>query len=69
MLPIHLTEVADTDPLKLNYNQCCNCIIYVIVKPEYTSRIDCSVINNQVLRKIKIAVESDIKNCVYINLR
>ena len=27
------------------------------------------IINNQVLRKIKIAVESDVKNWAYISLR
>ena len=31
--------------------------------------IEVSIINNQVLRKIKIAVESDVKNCAYISLR
>ena len=29
----------------------------------------CKEINNQVLRKIKIAVKSDVKNWAYISLR
>ena len=29
----------------------------------------CEEINNQVLRKIKIAVKSDVKNWAYISLR
>ena len=34
--------------------------IFDVVKP---------IINNQVLRKIKIAVENDVKNWAYISLR
>ena len=34
-----------------------------------TQSIDKLDINNQVLRKIKVAVESDIKNWAYISLR
>ena len=29
----------------------------------------CRLVNNQVLRKIKIAVKSDVKNWAYISLR
>ena len=32
-------------------------------------KLPLALINNQVLRKIKIVVESDIKNWVYISLR
>ena len=41
-------------------NKICNGKFY------YDNRI---IINNQVLRKIKIAVESDVKNWAYISLR
>ena len=32
-------------------------------------RLQLIIINNQVLRKIKIAVENDVKNWAYISLR
>ena len=46
-------------------------VIYYIVLVTFvkSNPLQLHIINNQILRKIKIVVESDVKNWAYISLR
>ena len=48
---------------------CCVCVLWCDPVLFLTGNYIIIIINNQVLRKIKIAVKSDVKNWAYISLR
>ena len=49
MLPVHLIEVTDTDTFKTELQSLFYLHnLYDYIKPEYTSRADCPVIDNKI---------------------